>query len=330
MVMSTPPEMKLNWLRKTDGPRETSVQEITEISNEDWNARIEYRTLNESMVAISTRATIHRDMEIDVSTTKPMEGNWTSFNVLDAGEMDVNMEDRRGISLRSDSLCFLTIKDWHAIYKISAGTKLRHFSAAIDASGLEAFFDNNIPDELKPLIQDDLDQSVIYECALPGSIRHIARGLIDSPLHGRLREIELEAGIAQTLAYLAHYLGQEKPIYTKQVEQDTVERARDILLSDIANPPCLQALATAVGSTPKRLNEGFRLVYRMTVFEFLRMERMIQAREIMERENIPLKQISHRVGYKHQTNFISAFKAQFGAPPRRYLKAAHARARRSM
>lgn len=324
MDAGTNPEMKLSWLRETTEVRETSVQEIAEISNEEWDARIEYRNLNDSMIAISTRAVIHRDMEIDVSTTNSMDGRWTSFNVLDAGSMDVTMPDRCEVALRPRSMSFLTIKDWRAVYRIPAGTKLRHFSASINSMGMKAFFDNRIPDELMPLIDHARDRSVVFECALPGDARRIARGLIDSPLQGRLRAIELEAGITQILAHLAHTLGQERAKRLGRGDGRKVREARERLLADIASPPSLQSLAAAVDLTPRRLNEGFRSLYGMTVFELLRTERMIQARDIMERENVPLKQISYRVGYKHQTNFVNAFKAQFGAPPRRYLKECNA------
>jgi len=33
-----------------------------------------------------------------------------------------------------------------------------------------------------------------------------------------------------------------------------------------------------------------------------------------------MKQVAFRVGYDHVTNFINAFTARFGAPPRRYAE----------
>ena len=46
---------------------------------------------------------------------------------------------------------------------------------------------------------------------------------------------------------------------------------------------------------------------------------LAHARIAFESGAAPLKEIAFRVGYNHVTNFINAFTARYGAPPRRYL-----------
>jgi transcriptional regulator GlxA family with amidase domain len=90
------------------------------------------------------------------------------------------------------------------------------------------------------------------------------------------------------------------------------------LLGDMRRPPSLGALAAAVGLSEKRLNAAFRACFGGTVFETLRNERLAHARLALKTEPIPLKQVAFRVGYNHVTNFINAFSARYGEPPRRY------------
>jgi AraC-like DNA-binding protein len=83
-------------------------------------------------------------------------------------------------------------------------------------------------------------------------------------------------------------------------------------------PPSLGELAAAAGLTEKRLNAGFRALFGTTVFETLRNERLEHARLVLDSEEVTLKAIAFRVGYNHVTNFINAFAARYGAPPRQY------------
>lgn len=316
-------ELRLAWLR--DGPENEedvfAVRNCTELATDDWDARVEFYTINDGLRVICTKATIHRDMEIDVSTTNEMIGPWTSFNIVDVGSMDVVTSDNVDVQLRENWMSFLTIRDWTAVYKFPGPSKLRHVSASINAEGIREFFDDDVPAELEPLISD-ADESAVYHFNMPTNVRRVGQGLLDSPLRGRLREIEVEAGIALILAYVGHYFGQSVIAQVGEASPDLerIREARDVMMANIAAPPRLKDLAAGVGMSPKKLNEGFRRVYNMTAFEMLRTERLNQAKILLEQEDIPLKQISYRVGYNHVTNFINAFTRQFGKPPRQYQK----------
>jgi transcriptional regulator GlxA family with amidase domain len=104
-------------------------------------------------------------------------------------------------------------------------------------------------------------------------------------------------------------------------EQKKVREAREHLLSDMRNPPSLGMLAALVSLSEKKLNAGFRAQFGTTVYETLRNERLEHARLVLEEGRTPLEDVARRVGYNHVTNFINAFTAHYGAPPRRYLRA---------
>jgi AraC-like DNA-binding protein len=101
-------------------------------------------------------------------------------------------------------------------------------------------------------------------------------------------------------------------------DHDAIHEARRRLLADMRRPPSLGELAVGVGLSEKQLNAGFRLVYGETVFGVLRNERLAHAQIVLQSEAASLKEIAFRVGYNHVTNFITAFTARYGAPPRQY------------
>ena len=52
----------------------------------------------------------------------------------------------------------------------------------------------------------------------------------------------------------------------------------------------------------------------MTVFEFLRNERLIRAREMLSRGH-NVTEVAYAVGYESISHFSQVFKKQFGTPP---------------
>lgn len=94
--------------------------------------------------------------------------------------------------------------------------------------------------------------------------------------------------------------------------------ARVHLLADLKQAPDLQKLARLVGTNTKRLNEAFKVCAGVTVFDYLREERMREARQLLGRTSLPIAEIACRVGYRTSANFATAFKERFGLSPSHY------------
>ena len=153
-------------------------------------------------------------------------------------------------------------------------------------------------------------------------MRGVAEGLFGRGLNGSLRTLMMEGAVIQLLALQAAAAESRPPARHRRPlsarERRSIREARERLLADMRRPPTLGELASAVGLTEKRLNSGFRTVFGATVFGILRDERLEHAR-IALKSGGSLKQVAFRVGYDHVTNFINAFAARYGAPPRQYL-----------
>lgn len=102
-------------------------------------------------------------------------------------------------------------------------------------------------------------------------------------------------------------------------ERDFVHKARDIIISDIKNPPSLTELSRMVGVNRTTLTQSFSKVYGVTVFNFLRRFRLEQSRRLLQAGNQSVTQIAFEVGYSHQKTFSREFKKYFGNAPSDYL-----------
>ncbi|WP_420042532.1 response regulator transcription factor [Bordetella genomosp. 13] len=91
--------------------------------------------------------------------------------------------------------------------------------------------------------------------------------------------------------------------------------ARKMLSERLDRTPELEELAHAVGTNARRLNMAFRRCAGTTVFEFLREERMREARRLLCDTGLDIQAIAQAVGYGNRGNFSTAFRERFGMSP---------------
>ena len=92
-------------------------------------------------------------------------------------------------------------------------------------------------------------------------------------------------------------------------------QARDRLLADLANPPDLIALARECGTNRTTLQQIFQAELGMSVFGYLREQRLQRARTLLVEGEHSIEVIARIVGYDHGHNFTRAFKQRFGIVP---------------
>ncbi|WP_321413819.1 AraC family transcriptional regulator [uncultured Desulfobacter sp.] len=98
-----------------------------------------------------------------------------------------------------------------------------------------------------------------------------------------------------------------------------VHKARDIMISDIKNPPSLTELSRMVGVNRNRLNQCFRKVYGVTIFDFLRTFRLEESKRLLQAGNRSVTDVAFEVGYAQHGTFSREFKKYFGDTPSAYL-----------
>ncbi|MDR5885885.1 AraC family transcriptional regulator [Vreelandella janggokensis] len=77
---------------------------------------------------------------------------------------------------------------------------------------------------------------------------------------------------------------------------------------------CLSDLAREVAMSPSSLRQKFRARYGCSIFEHLRQCRLAKAYQALQR-GMSVQQVAHTCGYRHATNFATAFRRRFGIAP---------------
>ena len=81
-----------------------------------------------------------------------------------------------------------------------------------------------------------------------------------------------------------------------------------------AEPYSLAALAKEAAMSASSLRQKFRAYYGCALFDYIRQARLEQAHASL-RQGHSVQHTAHRCGYRHASNFSSAFKRHFGVSP---------------
>ncbi|MFQ3174562.1 MAG: AraC-like DNA-binding protein [Flavobacterium sp.] len=98
-----------------------------------------------------------------------------------------------------------------------------------------------------------------------------------------------------------------------------IKRAKEIIISNMTEPPSLQELADEIGLNLKKLKMGFKQIYGDTVYGFLFDYKMDFARKLLDSGSYNVNEVGLKIGYSTGSHFIAAFKKKFATTPKKYL-----------
>jgi AraC-like DNA-binding protein len=101
----------------------------------------------------------------------------------------------------------------------------------------------------------------------------------------------------------------------KRVARERVERTKELLARDLANPPTLEMLGQEVGCSPFHLSRIFSREVGLTIPQFLRNIRMERAAELLRTGRYNVTEAATEVGYSSLSHFSKAFCETIGCCP---------------
>lgn len=151
-------------------------------------------------------------------------------------------------------------------------------------------------------------------------VRCILEQIMECSLTGINRKLFLESRTLELLNIQISRLAEtefdiEKLTRLHPQDKDQTELARNILLNNIEMPPSLEDLARTAGMSHPKLNRCFKRLYGMTVFQYLRYERLNIAKKMLENQGMSVAEAAYKVGYESPSHFSQTYKKHFGNLP---------------
>jgi AraC family transcriptional activator of pyochelin receptor len=184
---------------------------------------------------------------------------------------------------------------------------------------------SNLPETLRDIAEGCMDKGFYHSGPLPRIMDDTVGHLMTCPYTGPARQLYLESKVVELMAHKVAQicLADSAPPPPTGLNPRDIERiryARNILCSDLENPPRLRDLARSAGINHCKLNIGFRKIYGATVFGYLRRMRLLEAKRLIDQGDMNVTEVALSVGYNSLPSFSKAFTEFFGIPPMQCLK----------
>jgi AraC-like DNA-binding protein len=173
--------------------------------------------------------------------------------------------------------------------------------------------------ELKSLLKES-PQTILNGkggWAIP-SIKEITNQILDCPYDETTRQFYYDLKVRELLYQLLEvsFKRNIRSYSFTPFEIARIHEARTILEKHIdKKPPSIRSLSRQVALNEFKLKTGFKKYFNSGIFEWLMEQKMQQAKQLILNTNKPIKEIASMIGYPRTTNFITAFRRQFGLTP---------------
>ncbi|MGH8209336.1 MAG: helix-turn-helix transcriptional regulator [Steroidobacteraceae bacterium] len=173
----------------------------------------------------------------------------------------------------------------------------------------------------------NISLSSTHPIGFSAEVFHLAQRILDSR-HGMpsdLRSSYLKSMattiLCEVFAELTHRdVARRSACRLQARDVNQVYEARDYLAQHFVAPPTISQLARMVGTNQTKLKAGFKLVFGLTLYQYILERRMELASELLLTRDYNVTEIAYRVGYEYPANFTYAFKKHFGRLPRAWKK----------
>lgn len=178
-------------------------------------------------------------------------------------------------------------------------------------------------DYISFLNEDNKDKKYYKDGKITPSMAIVLNQLINYNLNKSIKDLYFK-GKAYELLSLYFNRSEDAnieqcPFLVDETNVIKIRKAKDIIITRMAEPPSLQELADEIGLTLKKLKEGFKQIYGDSVFSFLLDYKMEVARKLLESGENNVNEVGLKVGYSTSSHFIAAFKKKYGTTPKKYL-----------
>jgi len=175
-----------------------------------------------------------------------------------------------------------------------------------------------------PFLSNENSNRKYYDDAeIKPTVAIILQQIINSNINSSIRELYVKGKVYELLSL--HFQkdeateGEYCPFLVDEDNVLKIRRAKEIIISRMAEPPSLQELANEIGLNLKKLKEGFKQIYGDTVYSFLFDYKMEHARRLLESNKFNVNEVGIQIGYSTASHFIAAFKKKFGTTPKKYV-----------
>ena len=173
----------------------------------------------------------------------------------------------------------------------------------------QQIFEERLPQLLRPQ-QNFVKGPSLY---MNADMQNAVQKIFKTSYSGNTRLLFLKSQVNELLAHFFAMLSAEKKNNIRDSEK--LYQAKDIIESNIAQPPSLNELSKLIGLNSNKLKRNFKELFGLPVFKYLQEERLRKAYELLSDNEMSVQETAWYVGYESLSSFSNAFQRKYGRRP---------------
>lgn len=243
------------------------------------------------------------------------------FNVKGESKFFFN-KGNYGLPLKEEQSLLLYNPQTDLPLDLELGSRSWLISLMISIKKFHALFSQEA-DYISFLSEDNRDKKYYKDAPISPSMAIVLNQLMNFNLTPSIHDIYFKAKAYELLSLYFNRAEdanvEQCPFLSDEENILKIRKAKDIVISRMAEPPSLQELAEEIDLSLKKLKEGFKQIYGDSVYSFLFDYKMEYARKLLNSGEFNVNEVGLKVGYSTASHFIAAFKKKFGTTPKKYL-----------
>ena len=110
-------------------------------------------------------------------------------------------------------------------------------------------------------------------------------------------------------------INEERSNILRASEQNLIKQAAELIQGNLGEYNTIESLSEKVGLNQNKMQQGFRLLYQMSVNEFVRDVRLKKTRELLANPEYNITEIVEKVGLSSKSYLTKTFKDKYGITP---------------
>lgn len=201
----------------------------------------------------------------------------------------ININKKEYRSKKNNNLTYLNKKLLHTFEDNKGSTVYNHFGN----------FSLKIADQVKQL-QDTYESGIV-----------------------RTLSVEGQLNLIMAMQILEHSNFEDSSGIPESISKEEIKKIHELsafIVDNISENLTVKTLSAQSGLSPKKLQQGFRVLHSKSVNEYVRQLKLEISRDYIDNSNDTISEIVYRVGFKSRSYFSKIFYEYYGILPVDYRK----------
>lgn len=233
------------------------------------------------------------------------------------GQVNYQLTGNQQVSVQGPS-CHLSHSEtpFTVVHQYGAVPSLNYVSIRLPQQDNQALFDELVYPLLKQR-QHSTQHPMMMDGPASKAVLSIGRQMLLCPNESPLQRLFLYGKamelMANAFSSLKDHHGQAR-MNISNAEAKRFHEVKALLLERLNQPPKLAELAQLAGMNVSKLTFGFKQLFGLSVYDFIRQQRLEMAYQMLVHQQMSIGDVAYACGYT-DSHFSKAFKQRFGCLP---------------